>query len=146
MLFCIEEYEAIKNKTSKKFKTVKAFCEYNNFSRQNFLKIYHRWKQNPDMSSLVPQKRGSIFATRRVDLQIEDEVVSLRKLCLNRYDICRVLKNKDIQISSSTIYNIFSRNGLNKLERVKSANPNFSNSKKIIMSKSGELLHIDLHH
>jgi len=65
MLFCIEEYEAIKNKTSKKFKTVKAFCEYNNFSRQNFLKIYHRWKQHPDMSSLVPQKRGPRFATRR---------------------------------------------------------------------------------
>ena len=62
MLFCIEEYKAIRNKTSKKFKTVKAFCEYHNFSRQNFLKIYHRWKQNPDMSSLVPQKRGPRFA------------------------------------------------------------------------------------
>ena len=98
------------------------------------------------MSSLVPQKRALRFARSRTDLQIENEVISLRKVCLNRYAISRVLKNKAIKISSSTVYNIFKRNGLNKLERVKSENLNFSNSKKIIMSKSGELVHIDLHH
>ena len=72
--------------------------------------------------------------------------MSLRKSFLNRYAISRVLKNKAIKISSSTVYNIFRRNVSNKLERVKSEPPNFNKSKKIIMSKRGELLHINLHH
>ena len=121
-------------------------CEKFSIKLYNIPKIYHRWKQDPDMSSLVPQKRGPRFATRRTDLQIENEVVLLRKSFLNRYTISRVLKNKAITISSSTVYNIFMRNGLNKLERVKSETPNFNKSKKIIMLKSGELVHIDLHH
>ena len=57
MLRCIEEYEAIKNKTSKQFKTVKEFCEYHKFSHQNFMKIYNRYKQNPVPDSLVPQDK-----------------------------------------------------------------------------------------
>ena len=40
MMACIEEYEAIKRKESKLFKTVKQFCEFNKFSHQNFMKIY----------------------------------------------------------------------------------------------------------
>jgi len=58
MIRCIEEYERIKNKTSKTFKTVKAFCIHYKFSHQNFMKIYHRYKENPVESLPVPQKRG----------------------------------------------------------------------------------------
>ena len=41
MLNCIVEYEKIKNKESKIFKTVKEFCIHHKFSHQNFMKIYH---------------------------------------------------------------------------------------------------------
>jgi hypothetical protein len=84
MLSCIHEYELIKSKSSSHFKTVKSFCEYHKFSHQNFMKVYHRYKQNPVELSLIPQKRGPKFKTRRFDLKIEEEIVSLRKLGNNR--------------------------------------------------------------
>ncbi len=43
MMACIEEYEAIKNKTSKNFTKVKDFSSFHKFSHQNFMKIYHRY-------------------------------------------------------------------------------------------------------
>ena len=77
MLACVEEYESIKNKTSTRFKTVKEFCEYHKFSHQNFMKIYNRYKQNPKPESLIPQKRGPKYKTRRTDLRIEEKVEEL---------------------------------------------------------------------
>jgi hypothetical protein len=68
MMSCIDEYERIKRKESNTFKTVKAFCYYHRFSHQNFMKIYHRYKENSEASSLIPQKRGSKYKVRRVDL------------------------------------------------------------------------------
>ena len=70
MMACIEEYESIKRKESKLFKTVKQFCEFNKFSHQNFMKIYHRYKQNPCEYSLLPQKRDPKYQIRRTDLNI----------------------------------------------------------------------------
>ena len=80
-----------KNKTSKEFKTVKDFCKFYGFSRQNFLKIYNRYKQNPIASMLVPQKRGPSFKFRRTDISVEDRVAVLRKQLLNRYEIVNIL-------------------------------------------------------
>jgi len=36
MLYCIKEYDVIKNKSSDRFKTVKDFCSYHRFSHQNY--------------------------------------------------------------------------------------------------------------
>ena len=47
MMNCIEEYEAIKSKSSKNFTSVMEFCKFHKFSHQNFMKIYHRYKSNP---------------------------------------------------------------------------------------------------
>jgi hypothetical protein len=80
MMSCIGEYEQVKNNLSPNFKTVKSFCKYHKFSHQNFMKIYHRYKQKPEEQSLIPQKRGPKFKTRRLDLEIEDKIVSLRVL------------------------------------------------------------------
>lgn len=85
MLSCIEEYELIKSKKSKTFKYIKDFCEYHKFSHQNFMKIYHRYKQNPTYDSLVPQKRGPKYKTRRTDISIEERVLEIRRQGLNRY-------------------------------------------------------------
>ena len=54
MMTCIDEYEAIKSKTSKQFKSVKEFCKYNKFFHQNFMKIYHRYKANLCPEALLP--------------------------------------------------------------------------------------------
>ena len=94
MMACIEEYEAIKRKESKLFKTVKQFCEFNRFSHQNFMKIYHRYKQNPCEYNLLPQKRGPKYQIRRTDLKVEKLIVELRKQGNSRYEIKEILKQK----------------------------------------------------
>ena len=142
MMSCIEEYRAIKSKTSTQFKTVREFCEYHRFSHQNFMKILHRYEQNPSEESLVPQKRGPKFKTRRTDIAIEEQVIELRKNGNNRYEIRNILINSGIKVAPcpSTIYNICKRNGLNKLNKSQK-----QERKSYVMSKIGELVHIDLH-
>jgi hypothetical protein len=141
MMSCIEEYELIKSKQSVHFKTVKSFCVYHKFSHQNFMKIYHRYKQNPVEQSLIPQKRGPKFTTRRFDLDIEEKVVSLRKLGNNRYEIRNILREKYLVAPcATTIYNICKKYGLNKLGQKEK-----QEKRKIIMQKIGELVHIDCH-
>jgi hypothetical protein len=141
MMSCISEYELIKSKQSIHFETVKSFCECHKFSHQNFMKIYHRYKQNPVEQSLIPQKRGPRFKIKRFDLQIEEEIVSLRKLCNNRYEIREILKSKYLQFPcATTIYNICKKHGLNKLNHREK-----QERRKIIMKRIGELVHIDCH-
>jgi len=142
MMACIQEYEAIKAKTSTSFSTVKEFCKHNQFSHQNFMKIYHRYKQAPFEASLLPQKRGPRFQTRRTDLKIENLIIELRNKGNSRYEIKEILKQKDILLAPSptTIYNICKRHGLNKLKH-----PQKQERRRIIMSKIGELVHIDCH-
>jgi transposase InsO family protein len=140
MISCINEYEKIKNKESKTFKTVKDFCLQYKFSHQNFMKIYHRYKENPNESMLVPQKRGPKFKSRRTDVAIEEKVISLRELGNNRYEIVQMLKSQNIGLSPSTVYNICRRYGLNRLNKKQKIE-----RRKIIMERIGELVHIDCH-
>ena len=141
MLTFIKEYELIKSKQSNHFQTVKSFCEYHKFSHQNFMKIYHRYKANPDEMSLIPQKRGPRFKTRRVDLEIEKEIISLRHLGNNRYEIRDILRSRHLSVPcATTIYNICKRHGLNRLGRLEK-----QEKRKIVMQRIGELVHIDTH-
>lgn len=142
MMSCIEEYWAIKNKTSTKFRTVREFCEYHKFSHQNFMKVLHRYEENPSEYSLVPQKRGPKFKTRRTDIAIEEQIVELRKKGNNRYEIRNILLNSGIKVAPSptTIYNICKKHGLNKLRKQEK-----EVKRRYLMSKIGELVHIDLH-
>lgn len=142
MMACIDEYEAIKRKESKLFKTVKQFCVFNKFSHQNFMRIYHRYKQNPCEYNLLPQKRGPKFQKRRTDLNVEKLIIELRKQGNSRYEIKEILKQKDYLVAPSptTIYNICRKHGLNKLRKSEK-----TERRKIIMSKIGELVHIDCH-
>lgn len=142
MMSCIEEYIAIKEKRSKQFKTVQEFCEYHKFSHQNFMKIYHRYQANPCPESLLPQKRGPKYQTRRTDIEVEKMIIELRQLGNNRYNIKQILKKKyaNLAPSETTIYNICKRNNLNRLRKTEK-----EEKRRIIMSKIGELAHIDLH-
>ena len=141
MLSCISEYELIKNNCSSHFKTVKSFCHYHKFSHQNFMKIYHRYKQHPEELSLIPQKRGPKFKTRRFDLTLEEEIISLRRLGNNRYEIRDILRSKSLAVPcATTIYNICKRYGLNRLSHTEK-----QEKRKILMKRIGELVHIDCH-
>lgn len=142
MMACIEEYEAIKNKTSTRFKYVRDFCKFYKFSHQNFMKIYHRYKSNPCEYSLLPQKRGPKFKTRRTDIKIENLITELRQKGNNRYEIRNILINSGIKLAPSptTIYNICRRHNLNKLGKQEK-----HERKSYVMSKAGELVHIDCH-
>lgn len=106
------------------------------------MKIYHRFKQNPNEVSLLPQKRGPKFQSRRTDLNTENRIVELRLLGNNKYEIKNILQNeaKTLVPSPTTIYNICKKHGLNKLNP-----PQKEEKRKIIMSKIGELVHIDCH-
>lgn len=142
MMSCIKEYEEIKAKRSKQFKQVKEFCEYHKFSHQNFMKIYHRYKSNPRIESLVPQKRGPKYKVRRTDIEVERKIIECRKQGNNKYEIYSILKNMGIKFAPcpTTIYNICKRHKLNrKTKQIK------ENRKRYIMSKVGELVHIDCH-
>ena len=46
----------------------------------------------------MPQKRGTILKTKRFDLQIEEEIVPLRKRDINRYEIRKTLKTKYLHL------------------------------------------------
>ena len=70
MMACIEEYEAIKHKESKQFKTVMEFCNFHKFSHQIFMKIYHLYKSIPCPESLLPPKRGPKYQKIRTNLLI----------------------------------------------------------------------------
>jgi transposase InsO family protein len=143
MLACVHEYELIKSKRSPRFRTVGEFCRHHGFSRQNFLKIYWRWQQDPRELSLLPRKRGPKYKTRRPDLALDGEIRELREAGNNRHEIHAILKawHKELAPSPSSIYNYLRKHGLNRLSR-----PQRKERRDIIMSKAGELLHIDCHH
>lgn len=67
------------------------------------MKIYHRYRENPADAPLLPQKRGSKFKTGRVDLSIEEKILSLRKLGNNRYEIREILRSEDRLTGATTI-------------------------------------------
>lgn len=142
MMSCIDEYEAIKEKRSKNFTSVKEFCKFHKFSHQNFMKVYHRYKSNPCPEALLPQKRGPKFQKKRTDIEIEQKIIELRKLGNNRFDIKQILKKiySELAPSETTIYNICRRNNLNRLRKSEK-----EEKRRIIMSKVGEMVHIDLH-
>lgn len=142
MLTTVYEYELIKQKKSRLFKTVEEFCQFHRFSRQNFLKIYRRYQNNPILESLIPQKRGPRFLARRTDLKVENRVIELREQGNNKYEIKDILKQEFNKLAPcpTTIYNICKKYGLNKLHK-----PQKTERRRIIMQKAGELVHIDLH-
>lgn len=141
--FLIGEYELIKQKKHPKFRFASDFYNFHGTQRQTFLKYYHRFKRDSsNASSLLPQKRGPKWQTGRPIRFIENQVIELRKFGINRYEIHQILKEKLKRFtpSSSGIYNICRRYGLNRLTiKMKQT------QRKIIKQRAGELGHIDCH-
>lgn len=141
--FLIKEYQLVKAKKHSKFKFVNDFYKFHNTNRQTFLKYYNRFYLNQADSSLLPQKRGPKWKSRRPFLFIENKVRELRQFGLNKYEIVSLLepKLKKFTPSPSGVYNILKRYNLNNLS------PKMKQEKrKIIKKKAGELAHIDCHY
>ena len=142
--FLIAEYELVKQKKHTKYRLLDEFYKAHDTSRQSFLKYYNRFKlSGGDVTSLVPQKRGPKWKTRRTIAFIEQKVLALREKGNNRYEITSILKPKFKQFtpSPSTVYAICRRYGKNRLTQKMEVE-----KRKIIKEKAGELAHIDAHY
>lgn len=141
----MDEYELVKAKKHPTFRFAKDFYTHHGTCPQTFLKYRGRFVQanKEDMSSLLPQKRGPRFKTRRTPSEIEELVLTERKKGCNKYEINLSLKLilKAETPSPSTIYNICKRHGKNKMN-VKMK----EEKRRIIKEKAGELGHVDCHH
>jgi hypothetical protein len=74
-------------------------------------------------------------------LTLEEEIISLRRLGNNRYEIRDILRSKSLAVPcATTIYNICKRYGLNRLSHTEK-----QEKRKILMKRIGELVHIDCH-
>lgn len=142
--FLISEYELVKSKKHPKFRFAHEFYTAHDTNRQSFIKYYNRFKlSGGKVESLVPEKRGPKWKTRRTLPFIEQKVIALREKGNNRYEISSILKPKLKRFapSPSTVYAICKRHGKNLLT------PKMEQAKRqIIKEKAGELAHIDAHY
>jgi transposase InsO family protein len=141
--FLIKEYELVKAKKHPRFQFVKDFYKAHDTDRRAFLKYYNRFKQSGKACDLLPRKRGPKWKSRRTIPFIENKVRELRLKGLNRYEIVSILKPrlKQFTPSTSAVYNIFKRHGMNRLTPKMKVN-----KRKIIKEKAGELGHLDTHY
>jgi hypothetical protein len=142
--FMIKEYEQIKRKEHPVYTQLEQLYKAWGTNRKSFLKYYNRYKQSGrDELSLLPQKRGPKYKTRRPIGFIENKVIELRQKGNSKHEIVSILKpslNK-FTPSPSGVYNICKRYGLNRLT-VKQK----QNKRTIIKERMGQLGHIDCHH
>jgi transposase InsO family protein len=139
----VKEYELVKQKSHPSLKHAHDFYKHYGLKKQIFLKYYHRYQLNGSPESLLPQKRGPKWQTRRPAKHIEERVIAERKRGLNRYEIYQILKpelNKATP-SPSGIYNICRRYGYQRITQKMKVN-----KRQIIKNKAGELGHIDCHY
>jgi hypothetical protein len=142
--YLVSEYEQVKSKNHPTFKTAKEFYLAHGTCPQTFLKYYGRFKQsNGNVETLLPQKRGPRYTTRRTPIHLEEMILKQRNNGCNKYEICDVLKEiiGERVISPSGVYNVLKRNGTNRITTVMK-----EEKRRIIKEKAGELGHIDCHH
>ena len=144
MLQYIEDYELVKSKQHQSFNSLEEFYRTIGLCRQNFLKYYRRYlNANKDISVLMPKQTGRKY---RDSLQYEPEIIDklqeVRSKGYNRYETSFLLaKHNNIEISPSSIYRLFCKLNINKLD------PKITEEKiRIIKMNCGELGHVDIHY
>ena len=140
-LLVVQEYELVKQKRSKNFKTVEQICQAYKVHRKDIRKYYERWiKSSKDMEALLPQKRGpKPGQLKTLSKEEERTIVKIqRRLQANQFEIFQLIKgngNFKVHPSVSTIYRTFKRYPLNKKRKEK--------IKRYEKRYPGELLHAD---
>lgn len=137
----VSEYEKVKQGNHLTFKFVNDFYHYYGIKRQNFIKFYNRLRLEGEQG-LLPRKRGRRFGDTKVIPEVKDEIIRLRKQGHGRYDVHDLLKRrfKENLPSVSTIYNVFVRHNLNKIN-----DKLIEEKQRYIRDTVGELIHIDCH-
>lgn len=138
----ILDYELTKKGKHPGFKFASDVFKHHKIPKQNFFKIYNRWKDNKDDKSLLPQKRGRKFGVLKTIPMIINKVIELRKQGFGRYEIYDLLLPKYGRYTPkpSTIYNILKKHHLNRFFNLVKRN-----KRKIVKEKLGELGHTDCH-
>ncbi len=141
--FLIQEYELVKQKRHPTFRFAADFYRFHQTHRQTFFKYDHRFRQSGADHALVPQRRGPKWKSRRVYGYIEQQVLRHRQHGVNRYEIGQLLapKLKHLTPSSSTVYRILQRHGVNRLTRKLK-----QEKRRIVKQKARELGHLDCQH
>jgi transposase InsO family protein len=140
-LLVVQEYELVKQKRSKNFKTVKQICDAYRVHRKDIRKYYERWiKSGKNNDALLPQKRGPKPGQLKILTKDEERTIIKihRRLQANRFEIYHLIKGNEnfkVHPSVSTIYRTFKRYPLNKKRKEK--------IKRYERIYPGELLHGD---
>jgi len=138
-LLVVKEYEQIRQRSSKNFKTVEQLCQVFKVHRKDIRKYYERWvKSGKSENSLLPQKRGPRPGQLKVLSKEEERAIIKirRRLQANEFEIFYMIEGKfKVHPSVSTIYRTFKRYPLN--EKRKKA------IKRYVKKYPGELLHAD---
>jgi hypothetical protein len=135
----VVEYEQIKQGKHMTFKFVQQFYNYHQMSRQNFIKYYNRYRLEGE-GGLMPRKRGRRFGDIKIIPEIEAKIVELRLQGHGRYDVHNLLSSRfGVDLPSySTIYNVFLRHGINKVD-----DKLIQAKQRYIRETVGELMHVD---
>lgn len=140
-LLVVQEYEQVKQKRSKNFKTVEQVCNAFKVHRKDIRKYYARWiESNKNTESLLPQKRGPKPGSLKILSKEEERIIVKihRRLRANEFEIYYFIKgnsNFKVHPSVSTIYRTFKRYPLNKRRKEK--------IKRYEKMYPGELSHAD---
>lgn len=141
-ILILEEYERLKNKDSKHFKTVKELCEFSKVHRRDIRRYYERWiGAGKDANALLPQKRGPKPGQLKVLSKEEERIIMKirRRFNSNEFEIQHLIKGHfNIHPSVSTIYRTFKRYPLNEKRK--------KEIKRYEKMYPGELLHADTYH
>lgn len=138
-LLVLQEYELIKQKKSKNFKTIKQLCDVFKVHRKDIRKYYERWaKAGRDPDALLPQQRGPRPGQLKILTKDEERIIIKirRKFQANEFEIHQIIKGRfRIHPSVSTIYRTFKRYPLNDKRK--------KHIKRYEKNYPGELLHAD---
>ena len=138
-LLVLNEYELIKQKRNKKFKTVEELCEVFKVHRKDIRKYYERWiKSGKDSESLLPHKRGPKPGQLKVLSKDEERTIIKiqRRLKANEHEIAYLIQGHfKVHPSVSTIYRTFKRYPLNEKRK--------TYIRRYEKRYPGELLHAD---
>ena len=90
----VQEYDLIKQKRSRNFKTVKALLSAHHVNKRFMYKYYRRWiASGRKPETLLPQKRGPRIRTRRTPKPIERQIMkAYRQLGAPSYELVLLFK------------------------------------------------------
>jgi len=137
----LKEYEKTKAKTTPRpFKYVKDICEAHHINNKDLSRYYRKWingGRKPE--SLLPEKRGPKFGSRRTPKEIERNIIkTYRRFGSNRYELVLIFKPYYLDKTPSPA----------TMDRIKSRYPLNESAKRVIKryekQAPGELAHIDL--